>query len=268
MTHLTQNQLMDQAPSIFTEVPSENTSSKYRLYSTAMVIERLRTQGWYPTMATQKRVRNPENQGFQKHMVRMRLAGRDNNGLTMQVDDVIPQIVIVNSHDALSSFRLHAGLYRLVCSNGLVVADSTFSSIAVRHKGFDPDDVVDAAFEVVKTVPQIIDSVDSMKAIKLSKTDKLAFAKAAIPLRWEEKGNEKAPVEPHQLLEAKRWEDKEDDLFTTYNVIQENIIRGGVKGKTRTNRKIKTVGVNSIDENVKINKALWVLAEEMKKYKS
>jgi hypothetical protein len=45
----------------------------------------------------------------------------------------------VNSHDKSSAYQLHCGLFRLVCTNGMVVSDGTFQRISIKHSGFNPD---------------------------------------------------------------------------------------------------------------------------------
>jgi hypothetical protein len=65
---------------------------------------------------------------------------------------------------------------------------------------------------------------------------------------------------------------KKDDLFSILNVVQENLIKGGVRGyakdKNGYTKRIRSRAINSIDQNTALNRALWTLAEKMMQLKS
>lgn len=88
----------------------------------------------------------------------------------------------------------------------------------------------------------------------------LALAEAALSYRFEE-GHQ--PVSPQQLLRPRRREDLSDDLWTTYQRVQENLIKGGLCGQNRQGQRIHTRAIKGIDSDVKLNRALWVMAEKM-----
>ena len=124
MQALTNDQLRQMAPAIFSTSAKLDVSDKYKFLPTIEVVDGLRAAGWQPVKATEQRVNTLERQGFQKHQLRFRR--QDDLGLVTKVGDVFPEIVLVNSHDRSSAYQLHAGLFRLACSNGMVVSDSTF----------------------------------------------------------------------------------------------------------------------------------------------
>jgi len=140
MQHLSMDQLARVVPSLYTQEGYEKTSNRYQPISTAMVVEKLMSEGFYPTKAYQTCSRTQEKRMFSKHMIRFRRY--DFNYAT---PDYFPEIVLINSHDGLSSYRLMAGLYRLVCSNGLIVG-SEYGEVRVKHSGNIIDNVIGGTF--------------------------------------------------------------------------------------------------------------------------
>lgn len=265
---LTLEQVEKVAPSIFASQPWEGVSERYTFIPTIKVVESLMSEGWQIMQASQNRTRIAEKKFFTKHLVRLRREGE------LAVDDVFPEIVLINSHDRGSAYQMHAGLFRLVCSNGLIVADATFSKISVRHSGQIVDEVRKSADIISAEMPRVLTGVEAMKLIELTKDEQGIFAEAAKRIKY---GEENAMLS-NLLLEPRRYNDNSNDLWSTFNRVQENITKGGkrylipahkdeegnyVRAKSRKTRKI-----NSITEDTKINKALWFLAEEMKKIKT
>jgi hypothetical protein len=171
--------------------------------------------------------------------------------------------VLLNSHDKSSAYQLHCGLFRLVCSNGLVVADATFQRISIKHSGFNPDSVIEASFKVLCAVPDIMNKVHLFQDRILTDAERLALATGAATYRWEDLNT--APVNASMLLNARRYGDDAKDLWTTLNTVQENIIRGGQRDYSRRrphgSRMPKSRAIKGIDEDMKLNKALWQMAE-------
>lgn len=257
---MTNDELLIKAPSVFAEGKHEGCSDKYKFIPTIHVVDQLRAEGWMPVWASESRVRDKSKEGFQKHMLRFRKEDK-----SLEVGDSIIETVLVNSHDRSCAYQLHAGVFRLVCSNGMVVADATFGKVSTKHVGFDPREVIEASYKVIEDAPQIADSIGGMREVQLVEREQLALAESALHLKYDELKD--SPVDPRQLLSTRRWDDKGNDLWTTFNRIQENMLRGGLRGRTSNNRRTRTREVKSIDKNVKLNKALWHLAEEMKNLK-
>jgi hypothetical protein len=253
---LTENQIRTKTPSVFAAAPHSRVSSRYQFVSTVAVLEGLEREGWYPVRAFESRVRLPDRLGFTKHLLRFR---RFDDRLP-QVGDSIPEIVFVNSHDATSSCQLHVGLYRLVCSNGMVVANGEMDHIKARHTGDVVGEVIEGVYEIVKELPQIAGKVEGFRQIELSPQEQEAFAESALQVRWDEG---LAPITPTALLTPRRSEDRGNDLWSTFQRVQENMLKGGVRGRTRNGKRTSTRAVQSVDGNVKLNKALWSLTARM-----
>lgn len=259
---LTDHELQVAVPSIFADAAHESRSDRYLYIPTIEVLNALRKQGFQPFMACQARVRDDSREGFAKHMLRLRHASQVDAGGSVN------EIILLNSHDGSSSYQMLAGCFRFVCQNGMVCGD-TFQDVRVEHRGNVVDNVIEGAYEVLKNFERVSDSREEMAAIELMPEEQVAFAKAALPLRFQE-GADKP--EPDQVLKRRRHADFDDDLWTTFNVLQENLVRGGVpvrKTNPKGRRKVvNTRRINGIDGNVQLNKALWTLAEEMKAIKT
>jgi len=153
-------------------------------------------------------------------------------------------------------------LFRYVCSNGLVIGD-TYSDVRVKHKGDVVDSVIEGAFTVLEEFETVNEQRDSMKSVLLNPAEQRIFAQSALSFRYDEG---LIPITEEQILAPRRREDSNGDLWTTFNKVQENIIKGGIPGRN-ANGRTRTRTIQGIDQNVKLNRALWVLADEMRKLK-
>jgi len=150
-----------------------------------------------------------------------------------------------------------------------VVGDVS-NDIRIPHKGNVQGEVIEGAFRVLEDFEAIESSAEAMKALTLEPEEERAFATAALALRYGERadGQPPAPITADQLIEARRTEDVGHDLWRTFQRVQENTLRGGLSGRSAQGRRIRTREVGSMDRGVSLNRALWVLAEEMRKLKS
>ena len=244
--------------------PVDKVSSRYTFVPTLDAVGLLRDAGWFPIKAEQSGTRIQDKEGFQKHCIRF----TRNENFEMKPKDERIDLVLYNSHDLGSSFKLIASVWRLVCGNGLMVA-SDFANFTHRHVGFNENDFVESADKITASANVINDQMDYLKGISLGYDEQIAYAESAHKLIYEDLGN--APISPEQLLKKRRFDDSTNNLWTTFNKVQENIIKGGVKGKVYGEngpRKVTTRAVQSLDRNIKLNQALWVLTEKMAELKS
>lgn len=258
--HLTQDQIRRYAPSVFAERAHERVTRCYQFISTLDMIDGLSREGWLPVHAEESLARLSNRRGFTKHLLRFR---RFDAWLPM-IGDSFPEIVIVNSHDGSCAYQIHAGLFRLVCSNGMVIADADLGQVRRRHTGDALSEVIAGTGEIVEALPAVAGKVETFSQIDLQQAEQEAFAEAALNLRWD-KGE--APVTPTQILQARRPEDTRGDLWTTYQRLQENLLKGGQRGKNSTGQRTTTRAIRSVDGNIKLNKALWLLTERMAELK-
>ncbi len=257
---LTDEQIRAVAPSIFAAEKHVSRSDRYTYIPTGEVLTALRKEGFEPFMVCQTRVRQDDRRDFTKHMVRMRHATQVN-------DAEANEIVLLNSHDGTSSYQLISGLFRYVCSNGLVFGD-TFSDVRVHHKGQIVDRVIEGAYEVLDGFDLVRERRDGMRAITLDTAEQAIFARAALALKYEPDPVKPAPITETQVLAPRRGDDVRSDLWSTFNRIQESLLNGGLLGRGATGRRMRTRPVQGIDQNLRLNRALWMLAEEMRHLKS
>jgi hypothetical protein len=251
-TALSNDQLRVMAPSIFAQHAHEKVSAKYQFIPTHEILDGLRSEGWIPVKAVQSRVNGEGPKGFQKHAITLR---RDLKALN--VGDAVIQCLLINSHDRSSGYQVHGGIFVLACSNGLMISEGSFDRISIRHMGHTATDVIDATYRIVAEAPAIGAKVKEMKATKLNEAQQLGLAGEALLLKYPDN----APISAQQLLTAHRYADNKSDLWSVFNRIQENVIGGGLRGRTATGRRMKTREVTAIGANVSLNKALWALAE-------
>lgn len=254
---LSDDEIARVAPSIFAAQAHESRSERYTYIPTIDVLNGLRNEGFEPFMVAQTRVRNEDKREYTKHMIRLRHAdqinGREAN-----------EIILLNSHDGTSSYQMLAGMFRFVCMNGMVCGELE-SDIRVPHKGDVVGQVIEGAFTVLDSFEKVAEQRETMQSLLLREGEQQAFARAALALKYD---NDEAPITEDQVLMPRRWEDRRDDLWTTFNRVQENMLKGGLRGRGRNGRTTTTRAVNGIDQNVKLNRALWVLAEEMRRLKT
>lgn len=276
---LTNDELFHKAPSIFATAPWNEVSDKYTFIPTIEILDAMRKEGFLPVRAEQSRTRIAGKQEFTKHMIRFQRAQDLETMITAQQRNPghffyerdgqaapeVTEIVLTNSHDRTGGFHLDAGLFRLACSNGLTVKTASIDSISVRHTGNIRDNVIDGCIRIIEDTPKIMGQVETMKTIKLEAPEQLTFANAAMQLRYpnDDKGNSTAPIQAISLLRARRNVDQAADVFTTMNVVQENFMKGGLRGRGATGKRTSTRAINSVNEDLRLNKALWILAEQM-----
>lgn len=268
---LTMDEIRRLAPSVFATAPHGGVSEAYRFIPTVDMVNTLTAQGWQVVQAGEHRVRNASKAGFQKHMLRF----RNPNLPTIGNGDSEIDLVVMNSHDRTSAFRFLAGLFRFVCANGMVAGENLFQPISVKHVGYKADNVIEASYRLIDSVPKVAESVGVMQSLILSDDERRAFANAALITKYGNPEDGKAlPISAETALKTRRAADTANDLWSTLNVVQENLIRGGqheittLNGRRVRTTRARTRGVASISENTKLNQGLWTLAEEMKKLKN
>jgi len=249
-------------PAAFSSQANSSVSQKYSFISTENIINILSKNKFFVHSASQTRSRIEEKALTTKHILKFRHESA--RAKFYNVGGLIPEIILNTSHDGLSSFKFMGGIFRLVCENGLVIADAFCSNYNIRHMGANETDIIDAVFDVLESTNQGVERTIKMKELELSKDQKEQFAHEAFFLRWSE--SECPDFSPVRLLEAKRSADRSNDLFTVFNVVQENIIKGGIRFSSKNDDGIfernKVRAITSIDANIKINKGLWSLAEK------
>ena len=251
---LTNEQIRSLAPSIFTQTKAGSTSKHYTHIPTTQVMEDMKALGWGVVDAKQIKSRDAQKGLFTKHMV---VFGNDELRIDGQDGDIVfPRILMTNSHDGKNAFTFKAGLYRLVCSNGLVISDAEFASLKIRHMGYDISELTEVIGKIVEALPLTVECMNKLKVKQLSQEEKEKFALEALGLRFD---TSTQTFNLEEVLTPTRKEDKGDDMWSVYNVIQEKLVNGmlryGIGVKERKARKIK-----NFQQDVKLNEELYELA--------
>ena len=260
-------QLQRVFPSIFAEAAKSTTSEQYLYIPTHKLIQGLESQGFSIVGAKQANTRLANNREFVKHVVYMTHKSLQHE---LKVGEELPMVALTNSHNGLSSFAIDTAFFRLACSNGLLMPTSTLNSARIVHKIGMQDDVIQAARHVVEAFPEQIKQINEMKKITLSSEERFLLAESAANLAFEPEVlelNKSVGVSVEsRLLQVRRNTDKQPDLWSTFNVIQENVIKGGLRLVSENEQGKRsyrsTRAVNSIDRDTKLNKELMSLAQK------
>jgi hypothetical protein len=259
------------APSVFATEKAQDRGDRYQFISSADIVQGLRGQGFLPVRAQQSRALDEAKRGHTRHIVTFRQAtdiervsSRYMPGTHRFIQgETFNEIVLYNSHDGTSSYQLHAGKFRMVCLNGLIIADSMLASVRIPHFGREVvGRAVLGAINLIEQMPLIDGVIEQWKALPLPREEQLALADAAMDLRWkaeERPGN----LQPADLLTPRRTQDYAGDLWTTYNRIQEALLNGGSRYVNAKRELRKTREVASVQEKLRLNKSLWKLTAHM-----
>ena len=254
---LNESQIRQIAPSVYTENAAHGISEKYTHIPTHRVVNDMELLGW--DVIDAKEIKARRNVGFQKHLVVFR-----NNDIQITAEDgdnVFPQILLTNSHDGKNAFTFTAGLFRMVCENGLVVSSREFESMKIRHYGYSFDELQNTIKSIVEKLPLTVESLNKFRSVELGQEQMLDFAQKALATRFSEDEIENIQIDFEDLLTPVREADKGNDLWSVYNVVQEKLTHGlfnykyGVK--TRKARKIK-----NFSQDMALNEKLYDLALE------
>jgi hypothetical protein len=238
-----------QGQMIMAEVLNPELSKKYVAISTSEVVDQLMQLGF--------QVRNKITQKGKKggtgiHSVRM-FAG---DFVEVNGDKMRPEIIITNSFDGTSAFKVSIGIYRLVCSNGLTILSEDFGYLKLRHMGTPAETAMEIVREMAEKAPMAIEFIKKMQETQLSEEKAVAFAMAAAKARW---NKEFTKEQAAKLLEAARPEDGGQSLWHVFNVVQEKAFKPGLE---IAGLKRKTRQINNAWLFEKTNADLFKLAAE------
>ncbi|GAB2208838.1 DUF932 domain-containing protein [Roseibium sp. ROS1] len=266
---LSEDELRRLAPSIFATSAHESRSERFQPIATIDILRGLMDEGFMPVGAKQGNPRDDSKRDFTKHLIRLRRLDED---AKYSVGDTVCEILLKNANDGTSAYDIMAGLFRIRCMNSLVSHSSTIDSVKVRHSGDVGGKVIDGTYRVLKEAEKALVAPADWSGLKMDRDEKQIFAEAAHIARFgNSEGETNTRIKPSQLLSPRRSGDVSSDLWTVYNVCQENCLRGGLRAAFRDEhgriRRTSSRAVNGIDQDIKLNKALWVLSEKMAELK-
>jgi hypothetical protein len=236
------------APSVFTTEKAAHLTDKYVQIPTIRVVEDLMNLGWEVSKVQEVKAR--KGVGFQKHLLVFRhpdIMIKGANG-----DDAQPQILLTNSHDGKAAFNFRVGIFRFICSNGLVVSDADFENVSIRHMNYTFETLQTKVNEMISKLPGLVQKINLFKSTQLTENQMQEFATKAAALRSKE------TINIMDVLKAERVEDEGNDLWAVFNRVQEKIVGGSyVYGSKRR----KARSIKNFQQDIKINEQLFELAE-------
>lgn len=266
---LTEDELRASVPSIFATTAHASRSERFKPIPTWDVLRALDKEGFSVVGAKQCGSRDVDRRDYTKHLIRLR---RLDDVTKYRRGDTVAEILLKNANDGSAAYDLMAGLFRILCLNSLVAQTNTMESLRVKHSGDVEHKVVEGTYRVLDTAVAALEAPRVWSEINLDHGERMALATASHEVRFTNaEGKVETPIKPEQLLHQRRYEDTKTDLWTTFNVIQENALKGGLSamGRDANNRPRRTTtrAVHGIDQDVKLNKALFTLATKMAELK-
>ena len=268
---LTEDELFKVAPSVFATTAHESRSDRFSVIATIDVLRALAREGFGVVGAKQAVTRVPGKADFTKHLLRIRKLDAD---ASYSVGDTVCEMLLKNANDGTCKYNLMAALFRIRCLNSLVAQMGELENVTVKHSGDVAGQVIEGTYRVIGEAQKALAAPSEWSQLNLSRDEATAFAEAAHVVRFgdPEEGGAAPAINAGQLLTVRRPGDAAPDLWSTFNVVQENVIRGGLHGVRRDannrRRRMTTRAVNGIDQDIRLNRALWQLVERMAELKS
>ena len=282
---LSKRDLNEIAPSIFKTVPSPEVTDKYTHIPTEKVIDDMELLGWDVIDAKEVKARTKGTVGYQKHLVVFRNNDvvinempnniiqsdssptgyrRDNGTFAKKnpIDTVYPQILLTNSHDGKNAFTFTAGLFRMICENGIVIADKELNNIKMRHMGYTFEDLQVLISDIVKKLPLTVDAMNKMKEVELENEQVVQLAKDLLNIRIEGTDNTPSENSEFEVITTQRKEDEGNGLWEVFNVVQENIINGNFHYRTKSGKERQARIIKNFKQDMDMNKKMFSKALE------
>lgn len=261
---MTKDEMKTKAPYIFADKPTNGgVSERYTLASTETLIDDMAKLGWGVTDCKQQRANKRSNvRSF--HMVSFQnpdvyIEGEGGN------IEAYPRVIITNSHDGFHSFKFMIGLYRLVCSNGLIIATQEFANVSIRHINYEFEELRRIVAQAIEATRKNVEVMNAMQETTLTAEQKADFATKAVAIRKGVKAEDKMPKlteeDVEDILSPVRDEDKGDDLWSVYNVLQEKMMKGDFHfGKTKLGKNRKARPITGAAKDIEVNQKLFETA--------
>lgn len=243
------------APAIFATEPASYINQKlYTFTPTTGIIEQMNNQGWQLTKVQQSQSKSDLRKNYGIHIVRFQhpdIYIKDGFGGV----EARPEIVVINSHDGTKPLQFEAGLFRLVCENGLVLKTQDFGGFKERHTKFTLDSLKTKIDEKMSIMNGTVDTISKWASKEMTAAERRRFATEALALRISS-DRQAEEYEIMEILNPRRDADKANTLWHTFNRVQENLIKGGFQMNNRTARAI----TNPMEDMV-LNQGLWQIAD-------
>ena len=276
---MSQEQIARKAPAVYATAPKSTTSDKYLFVSTQKLIDSLGKYGWNVVAASQTMNRGSTSEAVMTNKHALFLAPQDMLEKQFNYGDTMPLMKIENAHNGAASFHMTTGFFRKACANGLTVPESIFAAPKIKHTKDMANDVVEAAYTVMKDFPKLTEMQKVLSHVQLNTEERLLLLDTASDIFFDRETRElqetmaKKQFRPErwslvdQLGAAQRYQDRKNDLWTVTNVIQENLIRGNVRLLSETGHARSQRKVTSIDRDNDIHEKLFAMTAKFAELK-
>jgi len=241
------------------EIADLGLSNHYSFVPTMNVVRDLQTMGWDCVDAKQVKARKKSTNGYQKHMLTFEHPKYKVEGV-----EEYPQLLLTNSHDGGNAFQLSAGIFRLVCSNGLVIKTEDYGTQRLIHKGYSFEAVQEMVEGFIATIDETMTRITAMKRTQLDKDQMTEFAKQAALLRFTSKSYNEENIDKvvyiDELLDATRKEDNGNAVWEVFNRVQERLVGGNYHYKGTKDKPRKARPIKNFQQSFEVNKKLSELA--------
>lgn len=220
-------------------MPTANLSDKYQFISTQDIVSACCRMGLTIKTEAACRTRIVEKRGYQKHSVIM---GETTDMAIPKIGDCSLRVIITNDHSGGGSIKVQIGLYRMVCTNGMVVGQDLMKPLRFRHvkrqvEGQELQDYIIGRVQDLLSdfYTNVQGRVATMRDVILTAEQQTTFATEAAKLL--SNNGVSNLVSDAQLLMVNRQADMSNDLWTVFNRIQENGMRGGLDRQVAQGRR-------------------------------
>jgi len=260
LTALTTAEIAQRAPQVYTQQPIATVSEKYTFLPTFQIVEDMAKLGWQVSDAKTMKSTNATQKQFGKHMVvffNPEIYIKDAQGEI----EAYPQILIQNNHRGYGKFKFEIGVFRMICSNGLVIKDKDLGTFVMRHLGYSFGELKGLVEQAVAILPNVVQKINTLSDRIMTSDEMRSFAKKAIQARF---GEERLVGESEimDVLRANRVEDEGSNLWVVFNRAQEHLMNGGFMMTTANKKERKVRKITNMIKNVELNQKLWELTEE------
>lgn len=257
---LTTDQIRSAAPQAYAASPKPGLSAKYSFLPTSRIIEDMDSLGWKVCQAKANRSRTQVNQEYGNHVIKFfnpDVFIQDSEG---NVESYI-NVVVMNNHSGTGSFKFEMGIFRLVCSNGLVIKDRDMGSFNIRHSGYSFEQLQETLNDAVGKLPQLVTKINQLNMVTMTAEQQKDFATKALALR---SYTDRVPTDTElaEFLAPRRTQDQGDSLWVILNRVQESVMKGGYHIQNARGRFRRAKSIKNIQQDIKLNQKVWELAME------
>jgi hypothetical protein len=234
---------------VFAERPTESVSEKYSFISSKQIVDKFLSSGF--EIAKSGGVKGRVDPEHAKHFITFTnpkvpnlIDPRINNGVGT------PEVLVINSSDGKSAVQFALGIYAFICGNGLVVG-TQYSGKRFKHMNLSYNDIEAVISEFISSPQKLQDDIYRFASRQLTQEEMQKIAAYSLISKY---GSVKGNV--LSVLERRREADLGNDAWTVFNVIQENLVKGGYKLERRTVRQM------AAHRAINLTQKVWDIFEE------